>query len=182
MLIGVGVKRTSIGIIAHLWVGTHVNGAIQSWLQKLDVESKLVLIGLSGCVIQIKMELTDVLLALWQTAFKQFASADDFHASARSTQKAHQSFRQFLGQLSYFYSLFVGLQVVHLQYYQSVIGQHAPIAFAILIVGHKTDAWQFDATLYLCGNLSVAQSVWIHQMIYLARLAHSILNHTILDG
>ena len=53
VLLGIGIKRTSLSIVSHLRVGTHINGAIHSWLQKLNVEPKLVLIGTSGCVIQI---------------------------------------------------------------------------------------------------------------------------------
>ena len=61
MVFCVGIERTCLSIEPHLRIGTHIDGAIQSRLQKLDVKTKLILIGPSGCVIKIEVELLDVI-------------------------------------------------------------------------------------------------------------------------
>ena len=51
VVLRISIEWASLSIKPHLWVGTHINGAIQSGLQKLNVKTKLVLISPSRRVI-----------------------------------------------------------------------------------------------------------------------------------
>ena len=184
----VSIERTGFSIEPHTRVGTHVDSAIQSWLQELNIKTKLILISPACCVIQIEVELPDIPLLSRRgrggliTLRKQHSSTNYLHASTRSAKKTHHGFRQFLGQISYFNGFFVGLQVVHLQNYQAVVAQHCPVAFALYVISHKADSGQLDAAFPLCVYLSIRQSMRIHQMIHFTSSGYSILKHAVLDG
>ena len=75
----IGIERTSLWVEAYLRIGTHVNRSVQSRLQKLDVEPKLILISPSRRIVYIKVELLDALIALRQTTIKQFPSTNYLH-------------------------------------------------------------------------------------------------------
>ena len=75
----IGIKRTSLLVEAHLRIGTHIDRSVQSRLQKLDVEAKLILISPSRRIVYIKVELLDGLIILRQTTIKQFPSTNYLH-------------------------------------------------------------------------------------------------------
>jgi hypothetical protein len=72
----IGIERTGLCIVPHLWVGTHIDRAVQSWLEELDVEPELILISSASRIIYIKVELEGVLYTLGNTSAKQFSTTD----------------------------------------------------------------------------------------------------------
>jgi hypothetical protein len=72
----IGIERTGLCIVPHLWVGTHIDRAVQSWLEELDVKPKLILISSASRIIYIKVELEGVLYTLGNTSAKQFSTTD----------------------------------------------------------------------------------------------------------
>ena len=110
----VGIERTSVCIKPHLRICTHVNGTIQSRFQELNIKAKLILIRPTRCVIKIKVELPDMLLALRQIPTKQLTSTNDLNTSARATKKANHRLWQFLCQLPNLYCFLISLKVINL--------------------------------------------------------------------
>jgi hypothetical protein len=49
--LGIGIEKSGLGVKPRFWVGTHIHRAVQSWLQKSDIKTKLVLIGSASGVI-----------------------------------------------------------------------------------------------------------------------------------
>ena len=80
MTLGVGIERSGIGVESCLRVSTHIDRSVQAGLQEFYVEVELVLIGSASCIIYIKVELTDFIFFLGQTASVQFAPTDNLYA------------------------------------------------------------------------------------------------------
>ena len=51
VVLRISIEGASLSIKPHLWISTHINGTVQSRLQKLNVKTKLVLISPSRRVI-----------------------------------------------------------------------------------------------------------------------------------
>ncbi len=178
----IGIERTCLHIDAHLRIGTHIYGTRDQRLQKLDVKAKLVLVSPARCVVQIQMKLAYVSLTFRQSASKEFSTAHNLHAAARTTQKTKHRFWHLLCQLPDFHRLFVGRQVVHLQYYKPAVGHHPPLALQHSVVSSKADARQTDTSHPVGHYLPVGLPVDAHQVIQLTKPRYRMFHRALFDG
>ena len=112
---GVGIEGLCHRGVVEVGIGTEVTGTFQTGLQLVDGNAELGVIHHAGLLIEIQVETTDIVIALWKSATKQLAAAHHLHASAAGSHEGQQRLRHHGGTLTDGYGLVVIRQVVHLQ-------------------------------------------------------------------
>ena len=183
VLISVGLEWACIRVPVHLWIGTHIHGALYFWVQIFDVDAELVLIGSSRRVVQVLVELADVGFFFRQFfALKHFSPTHNFHALSRCAKKRHHRLVHSSGLVADVYGLFVCFQTVHLDNHESVIPQSLLLLFEVHAFGCKQNAGQVHGVLLIVNDdLSVVQSLRFQKLVVQSNIEHFVLFRVIAD-
>ena len=191
MLLTISLEGARIRVEVHLRVGTQIDCPLQLWLQILDVQSELVLIGSAGCLIQVLMELPHVLLFKGQFLLslggigggsKQFTSADNLHTHTRCPQECHQCLIHPRCLVPDADGVLIRLQPVHLNDYQAIVFQSLLNFLEVDALHSKQDSRQIHRMLLTVKhNLPVRLPLGLIELIVQSEIEHFVLFRILAD-